>query len=561
MRNNRRIKMIAWIMAAVMLLCTMPVAAMAGIKLDNVIPQDFMMDNQADVSYTIEGNVLHLIVSKKENITFSDTMYYKLPLEVESASSGQSSTYSVSWDASQDGMMVFHVSNATNKEYLNLEIDVTLASDTYDLYNIVKIGNTYYRLAKTKIKSLVGSAKAILDIRKTRPTSNVLTEDEYIVEDYDFSNVEITLNGKTYIYSSEDTVQDPDNLQPYYTVKFTAVTAIENKIGAQTNGKSNWIVDESQRYDDNNKTTGYHRDFEITLHEAPSVQPLYNFLHFDGDSHYYRLKITTVIANSLTSYKNNDHPNADQYHAEQYNFTNLVLTHDGKEYSYSATELDGLHENYYTVSFEGLVIKDRIHESKNGIDGPKWLINADGFLDGSEADYAGITTNNTKGFHIDYKVTFHDANAVFHNVELHNGENVETLRLPENKEVELPLDGEIIGWSTAADGNGEIYNAENPLTLTGETILYAVYAEAAEPTIIYHSSLEGVEKVFVGTEITLSATIVGYEEPYTLQWEYEDPKNPGVRHDIEGETSISYTFDLDTTNCTYTYFIKVIPVE
>ena len=162
---------------------------------------------------------------------------------------------------------------------------------------------------------------------------------------------------------------------------------------------------------------------------------------------------------------------------------------------------------------------------------------------------------------MDYKVVFHKGNATFQNVELHKGEDVETIRLPEGHEVELPLDGDIIGWSTAADGSGVIYNAENPLTLTGETVLYAVYAEEKEPTITYHSSLEGVEKVFVGTEITLSATIEGYAEPYTLQWEYEDPKNHGVRHEIKGETSISYTFDLDTTNCTYTYFIKVIPVE
>ena len=193
-----------------------------------------------------------------------------------------------------------------------------------------------------------------------------------------------------------------------------------------------------------------------------------------------------------------------------------------------------------------------------------WYKNESGWLDGAKATFteAELSNNSTWGFHQDYIVTFHNGNTTFYGIEMYDGEEkINYLRGAKDSTPELPAPEKegytFVGWKTADE---YAYDASTPLK--GDITLYAQWEEEVEDLvqeIIYHSSLEGVEKVFVGTQITLTAELKGYKGSYEVQWMYEDPKNPGKHVEIPGATGTEYTFNLNETNCTYLYFVTVIP--
>jgi hypothetical protein len=162
-----------------------------------------------------------------------------------------------------------------------------------------------------------------------------------------------------------------------------------------------WLITDG-RYDDPNKTSGFHRDYKITLHKneiKTEEQTAYNMLGVDDSTKYYKLRATTITAKPLDTYKNGVISDGE-YIIKPYDFTNVVLTIDGEEYRYSPVELTGEYDNYYTVTFNNVEKSGRF----NGDAG--WYNNAESWLDGARNEY-GTLPNDTTSFHVNYLATTH----------------------------------------------------------------------------------------------------------------------------------------------------------
>ena len=80
-------------------------------------------------------------------------------------------------------------------------------------------------------------------------------------------------------------------------------------------------------------------------------------------------------------------------------------------------------------------------------------------------------------------------------------------------------------------------------------------------TITVTSSLAGAEVVYEGAEVTLTATLTGFEDDtYTMQWQYT-PDGGETVVDVEGANEAEYTFVLDGTNVGYLWRMTVTPVS
>lgn len=266
------------------------------------------------------------------------------------------------------------------------------------LYNIAKIGDKYYRLAKTQIWT---------EWKLENPNfGKVLTTDQYVADPYDFTELTITVNGKDYLYNCKENAEAILKGANYYDIKSVKLTIIKEKIGAMDGNNPRWAVPEDQRYDDPNKTNSYHRDYELTLHEGKvtvTEQRAYNFLSVDisnNPNNYYRLPTTTITAKQLSKYSNGIIPEGE-YILERYNFSGTVITIDGVEYKYndgSMTEYD----NYFTVSFVEVQKVDMFNRDNS------WFNNQEGWLDGAYEEY-GSLPNKTVAYHANYKAVTHKA--------------------------------------------------------------------------------------------------------------------------------------------------------
>ena len=110
-------------------------------------------------------------------------------------------------------------------------------------------------------------------------------------------------------------------------------------------------------------------------------------------------------------------------------------------------------------------------------------------------------------------------------------------------------------WSYAVYGDLEGY------ILTSKIALYngEVTPEEEEivRTITVTSSLAGAEVVYEGAEVTLTATLTGFEDDtYTMQWQYT-PDGGETVVDVEGANEAEYTFVLDGTNVGYLWRMTV----
>jgi hypothetical protein len=506
MSKKFRIRMIAWMLTAVMLFCGLSMSALAteldgdsqesyseGTKPVSLVSGPAIINDLCEISYTFKtegGEEIDLskasgtgvLVLKVQDVNSklpdASSFIYKLPSQVKTASDGHNDD--VAWTFDESKKQLAFTWSGEKKSSFTANISVVIGG-VYPLYNLADINGTWYRLAKTEIETEKPySAHA---------NGSVLGEAYYTAEDYNFVGLDIEINGTTYIYVGPESPLDLKNPVPYYTVQFSKIDIQHSKIGgADSKNNPRWLVPEGQRYDDAPTTGGYHRNFKITLHEAPVVeeQPLYNFLHID--KLWYRLRKTTVIARPISTYKAGERPKADQYTIpEEYDFSGLILEDSkGEKYRYSPVDLTGDYESYYTVTVEEeLLVKNVMHGNAS------WYFNEDGWLDGSKATFTAeeLASNNHWGFHRDYVVT------------LHKGK---------------------------------------PITETKDENLKIV-AESDWP--------EG-KIAFVGAKITLTAKLYGFEnKTYKLQWQHsEDGQN---WTDQPGANEETYTYALDEQTAKY----------
>lgn len=576
MRNNRRIRTIAWIMAALMLLCAIPMSALGDnyFQVTNYVSGQFYINGnrKTDVHYSRDGQtiltsaelekanrsqpfVMHLSVYEgKAEIPETAPFYYRLPVEVESATNGSNAQLSWTYDAANNTLAFTWTGKPTRS--FDVQISVMLG-DVYDLYNyaVIKINgkNTYYRLNKTKIKTGFPYTKI--------PSGEIVPQ--YEADEYDFTDTTVTVNGVEYVYISdfEEYIKDP---KPYYTATLAGVTTDYYKIGGLDENKNpRWMLPAGETgYTDKNETGGFHRNYNITLHDAMVEQPLYNFIGSIGGK-YYRLKKSTIVTAPIKTFKSGDRLKEGTYYIpEYYDFTNLVLTSNNKEYRYSPKVItEGQYENYYTIEKGELLAKNNMHGDAN------WYKNESGWLDGAKATFteAELSNNSTWGFHQDYIVTFHDGNTTFYGIEMYDGEEkINYLRGAKDStpELETPTkDGKIFdGWLTE---DGQAYDLNTPLT--GDIKLYASWTEGApdvERSIDITANWPSDTPAYVGTRITLTAVLTGYDgleidKDYRLQWQYTTDRVNW--NNIENANGTTYVFILDQVNTHYTW--RVIEAE
>ena len=263
------------------------------------------------------------------------------------------------------------------------------------LYNLAHFenNNAYYRLAKTTFKT------SITDI--TKAYSHKLTAEEYVAEPYDFEDLVITNNKKEYVFCCDKNADKIAAGANYYTVTLDVVEAVKNKIGGMNGSTPRWMVPESERYTDKNETDSFHRNYTIHLHQNNSVpQEAYTMLSVNGNSNYYRLRMSSITTRSADSMANGTKLSEGEYVLTPYDFTNVVITIDGEEYRYSDHELEGEYDNYYTVTFQNVEKTDRINRSAT------WYKDEAGWLDNSKELYEGLP-NETPALHANYKATTH----------------------------------------------------------------------------------------------------------------------------------------------------------
>ena len=126
--------------------------------------------------------------------------------------------------------------------------------------------------------------------------------------------------------------------------------------------------------------------------------------------------------------------------------------------------------------------------------------------------------------------------------ELPNGEMLYVRQLEED-------------WTYAVYGELEGY------VMTSKIALYNADPTPGEEeivrTITVSSSLEGVPVVYAGTEVTMTATLTGFEDvAYTMQWQYT-PDGGETVVDVEGANGPAYTFTIDDGNYAYLWRLVV----
>ena len=218
--------------------------------------------------------------------------------------------------------------------------------------------------------------------------------------EYNFQDQELIYNNKVYYYECDANADKIANCGRSYTVAFEKLDVVKEKIGAMSGNTPRWLIAESERYDDENKTDSYHANYVITLHEEPIEQVLHNMLKVNSSNDYYRLKKTKIIANDPTYMKDDEEvkkytliPN------EEYDFTGVTIELDGEIYEYSPTNLTGEYYSYFTVKPYKIWKKSRINSNAD------WYNNPKGFLDGSASEFT--EENNTISIHRDYLATTH----------------------------------------------------------------------------------------------------------------------------------------------------------
>ena len=161
------------------------------------------------------------------------------------------------------------------------------------LYNLAKINNTWYRLQKTSITILTNKTATdyvnennVNDGKQTR-----INATDYRVEDYDFENQIITLDGVDYYFQGNLTTDQLDPQKNYYTYQYEydnkvsdvqVIVAGKNKIGgADDQGNVRWAITEN-RYGGSNWIDCFKRNYIITLNKKENRSYTIKFIGADN---------------------------------------------------------------------------------------------------------------------------------------------------------------------------------------------------------------------------------------------------------------------------------------
>ena len=484
MRNSCRTRMIAWVIAIIMVLCAVPVTSMANTigPRSNDYEDEYVVNDYAECSvYYLDKDNKPYTTPKELGQTYklilnaSDTelaqfpkegeLVYYLPEKVGTVSKIEGNNIASARQSESGDVVFFTLSNADQGAF-TAEITFESKTDVYDLYNIVNINGTYYRIEKTYIRP----EKSLQELMGTK-----LKPNQYEMPEYDFSNLTITISNVDYVFNCEANAEKIANGANYYTVKFDNLDVVPNKIGAinKTTNQPNWLIPESERYDDPEQDS-FHANYKVTLYSFPHEQVLYNMLKVNNSNDYYRLRKTKIIAKDAGVFKDNEViteytliPN------EEYDFTGVTIELDGEIYEYSPTKLTGEYYSYFTVTPDKIWKKSRINGNAD------WYKNPKGFLDGSASEFT--EANDTISIHRDYIATTYKGTMQ---------------RQPE---------------------------VEKSVTVTSDWP-------------------EG-KPAFMGTKITLTAHPVGFDGEMTIQWQ----RSTDNEHwdDIEGANAITYEYVLN----------------
>ena len=327
------------------------------------------------------------------------------------------------------------------------------------LYYLAEISGTWYRLSKGTFRTSLGDV--------SRYFGKTIDKSLYPTERYDFTDLEIEIGGKKYVYSCDKNAEAILNGADYYTVTVKNFEAVKDKIGGMDkNNNPRWLVPEDQRYDDNNKTSSYHLNYTIKLVENKTVvvdQRVYNMLSVDGSSDYYKLRTTNIRTKALDSITNNK-LSKGEYILEGYDFSGVTVTIDGVEYKYNDGSLDE-YENYFTVTFDSVEKVTMFNRND------AWFRKAESWLDGAAEEY-GTLPNKTTSLHANYNATTHKAEAQKKSVTIHSDWPEDRIAYPGAK---ITLTATTVGFGddvrfqwqrSAGDDVWEDIPGENGITYT-----------------------------------------------------------------------------------------------
>lgn len=118
---------------------------------------------------------------------------------------------------------------------------------------------------------------------------------------------------------------------------------------------------------------------------------------------------------------------------------------------------------------------------------------------------------------------------------------------------------EFLGWNTAADGSGTSYEPGAVIETNSNVTLFAQWDDIL--TVVIHSNVENLEKVYSGTEIVLTAERGGtYTGNVDIQWRQVDPET-GEGTIIPGANEMTYSFKINKDNAKYRYQVILTPID
>ena len=577
MRNNRLMKLIALIMGVVMV-CGVATTALANNQ--NTVPSDpvastssagvAVLNNICTVGESYENSTGTIDAAKAEIGTECELVLqvnntgdslppvfvYNLPARVQSAENGSDSTVGIKWTYDKNSQRLIFSWFDSEKVMDSFTVKINVVLGGFDLYNMAKIVingvEKWYRLAKTTV-----NAEKPYD---AYPDATVV--DKYCkATEYDFSTTKFVYNGKEYVYcgNEDDFKTFISNSTPYYTASFMDYKTSKRITDPKFLSENLWMLPEGVApYTENNDTGGYHRNYQIMLNDVDTFekQPLFNFLK-GKDNKYYRLKKTEIYAAPVSTYKSGQPVTEGNYYILDggYDFSNLVLTYNKKEYRYSDTVItEGYYDNYYTIEPTDFIAKDKFHGNAS------WFFDEKGWIDGAKETYTEeeLKSNNYMGFHRDYIATYHDGNATFYSVNMYDGEEkITTARVMKGNAADLQ-DPEkegyrFIGWKTE---DGTDYDMTTPVTKEIKLIAQWEENNRVEQSVTITSSWPEGKPAFIGTKITMTAHPVGFDGVEThIQWQRSrDLEN---WDDIEGANSITYTYTLNEDTAGYSWRVVV----
>ena len=262
------------------------------------LPSDLANANPNDGFYL----QLDVNLASVEGITDQVQMICNVPTGVTIADDASIESEDVTGSI-EDGKIVLSWADEA-KNSLTARIAFEPYKELSPLYNLAKIGNDWYRLRKTSIKTLKKIDDYVQGLQDQKQRE--VPVGEYWVDDYDFENEKITIGDVTYSYAESKSTAD--RYTNYYTVDFEngnggvgtrmMIVAMKKKIGGMDkNGNIRWAI-KGYTYDDPNETNSFHRNYIITLHKAETRKYTVKFVNWNGT----KLQSSTLVEGTMPTY-------------------------------------------------------------------------------------------------------------------------------------------------------------------------------------------------------------------------------------------------------------------